>query len=270
MLENTILVFIPDSLEKTNVGFLYGFVINIEFQSEFYIIRDKLCIDPTNCIGYCGMSTNFSKYNWLHMNFYDGTLKVNEISCDNNQDYNLIFIIYNYKTFKNSEIVHLESRSYGEHFNNLSRALKYDKIVNTNAASGFIKRVFNYSINQFLQILLFICVLNLNALENVLYFVKLSNTLSLVHSTFSTFKLSLESIIKEQKINLKIGNIITSKIIDVILGLMILFFISVFNINLSNIFNSTAKVKLIAYWKKRIFSNYFNNSRGLFSNYNNY
>lgn len=241
MTENTVFVFIPDTLEKSNVGFLSGFVINKGNQSQFYITRDRLKIDPTNCIGYCGMSTNLSKLNWIHINYYDETLKVNEMA--NNEDFRLVFVVYDYFLFRNSEIVHLSSSSYGEHFNNLCKSLKIDNEVKSISKIGVIKSVlFNSIISHILKLIL----LFINSILTVLTVfgpqLKISSTFLLIQRTFLNLQWAFGNILKERKICLKAGNIISSKVVDIILGLMIIFFVSNYEIDLNSIFNKTTKV----------------------------
>lgn len=243
MTENTIFVFIPDTLEKSNVGFLSGFVINNDNQSEFYITRDRLKIDPTNCIGYCGMSTNFSKLNWIHINYYDETLKVNEIACTNNEDYRLVFVIYDYFLFRNSEIVHLSSISYGNHFNNLCKSLKIDNEVKSVSKIGVIKRViFNSIISHLLKLILVFINSILIVLTVLGPLLNISSTFLLIQRTFLNLQWAFDCILKDRKICLKAGNIISSKVVDVIVGIMVIFFVSNYEIDLNAIFNETTKV----------------------------
>lgn len=240
--QNTIFVFIPDSLEKTNVGFLNGFVVNKENQDAFYITKDKLNMDPAKCIGYCGMSMNISKDNWIHINYYDGTLHVNQISCDNNEDYNLIFIVYDYYTFCKSEIVQLTCQTYGQHFGKLARALK-DNTENITANSDEKKcNLITSATMKTFGLMLIIINLILFLLKLFPPLMQISSTFSLIYKTVSTLQWCIKCVREERRINFKVGNFLSAKLVDIILGLLVLYCIATYEINVINILNDSAKV----------------------------
>lgn len=212
-------VYVPDSLENNNVGFLPGFIQKDGSNVKFYITDDKLRDVRTGCIGYCGlahMESNQDRPNyWIRVSFSDGQFQVSHILCDGVQEYKLLYVFYDYRSFKKSNVI-LVSQKTKDDFYILSKTLEREKRFKHQSF------VTNFTIARYLIPYLYwfsdCCRTTRTKLPPIIY----SSTFVHIENNVNLFRTILEDVNRKRGISLQIQNILVSKVLDIIVGLIVL------------------------------------------------
>lgn len=214
-------VYVPDSLENNNVGFLPGFIRRDGQDVNFYITDNRLRDIRTGCIGYCGLADMESAEDrptyWIRVSFSDGQFQVSHIICDGVQEYKILYIFYDYKSFKNSSMI-LSSQKNKDDFYHLARSLAHGNYKHTNLRKTY--NVFFRFINWILTISSMTC----SSAKQKYSFLACSSTFLHIESNIQHARYLLEStsLPRGRAQPLRARNLLTSKLLDLILGLLII------------------------------------------------
>lgn len=127
-----VLLFLPDSLDRRNVGFLEGFSNKYNDTLAIFIINEELLSQSSgNIIGYCSQRTpeqecgkHLKNAEWVHININTGEIKLNNASNKENTSV-VTCIEYDYKLFARTETLDIFPGDYGVHFETLINSIKH-------------------------------------------------------------------------------------------------------------------------------------------------
>lgn len=136
-----ILIFIPDTLEKSNIGFLEGFSKFSKNNLTFYITNDKLVNVSPKSMGYCSeytpVKSSFDGQHdaeWIHLNNKTGTITVHGIKNEYDVRNKIHNISYDYNAFKNLDLTCFKHQNYGEHFELLAKKIQDHRVFKLESA----------------------------------------------------------------------------------------------------------------------------------------
>ncbi|XP_072394539.1 phosphatidylinositol N-acetylglucosaminyltransferase subunit Q [Diabrotica undecimpunctata] len=211
MAQNTVLIFIPDSLDSRLCGYLSGTKRTVKNAEVFHITSEKpsnKAYDPIGYIGHINECDNLTKDVSL---FINGENKEIFLMCE--EKYPVTQIIYDFKRFKNSDILYHNAEHYGEHFKNLSIDLR--KHTHSVSENG---RHFLTNILSKVILVLNIC---LNFLSRLNLVVQKSSTFTHFEESLKTMKWFLSTAADQKMVTPKMGNVIIAKSIDIFIGVFL-------------------------------------------------
>ncbi|XP_076267055.1 phosphatidylinositol glycan anchor biosynthesis class Q isoform X1 [Rhynchophorus ferrugineus] len=207
----TVLIFIPDTLSGSKDGYLEGFCKDYGNLTVYYITNDLITTKKcSNIVGYCG--SIFKPILNLEHIYMERKNEHFEISIKQQKvEYNIIELIYDYNAFKYTKVVF--SSQHGVYIKELKESLYLCTNSKHTKASWPLRRIiiFLIYICQF-------CFLIFSKYRNITKSVIISHTVDSLKHAVECLK-----IIKEKNISLKIKNIIFVKLIDIILGVMLVY-----------------------------------------------
>lgn len=215
-------VYVPDSLENNNVGFLPGFIRKDGPDVNFYITDNRLRDVRTGCIGYCGLADMESSDDrptyWIRVSFSDGQFQVSHILCDGVQEYKILYVFYDFKSFKNSSLI-LSSQKNRDDFFYLAKSLVHG---NQRTTSHIAK---NHSILfKIINWLLTISSMTCSSAKQRFNFLTYSSTFLHIETNLQHARYLLEctSLPHGRAQPLRARNLLVSKLLDLLIGLLIL------------------------------------------------
>lgn len=153
---NSVLIFVPSTLNMDNIGFLEGFAKKVEDNLIFYITSDKLALEAGYTVGYCSTHTPYNMFTakdseWLHINSTTHEFTINNIDA---QEYNDKFtiILYDIKAFSKCDITTFKYQKYGDQFNELCFALNKSSFKAVKPRFMILYIVFMFLIEMILEV----------------------------------------------------------------------------------------------------------------------
>lgn len=127
-----VLLFLPDTLDRQNVGLLEGFSAKYNDTLAIFIINEELLSKSSgSIIGFCSQLTperEFGKHlpnaEWVHINIDTGEIRINNSTTHREKDCIVTCIEYNYNLFAKTETVDVFPECYGVHFEALINSIK--------------------------------------------------------------------------------------------------------------------------------------------------
>ncbi|KAJ8964396.1 hypothetical protein NQ314_004933 [Rhamnusium bicolor] len=226
-----ILIFKPNTLEKHKAGYLIGCYKEFEDCEAYYITDDAVLNNFTQCIGYVGKSLKHSKLRIksLFINSCSGKIVVNN---DVSKSQSILEIVYDYEGFKNSDIVYRESESYGKHFKNLTDELRKNRLgVSENGKKSMIKCSLLSTI--------FLTELILKIIYAFKPLLRYSATFLHFKESVVNLKWFLNKLVEEKKLTPKMGNAFVAKIIDLLIGIILLNWFLKYEVNILSFIETT-------------------------------
>lgn len=212
------LIFLPEALRCDEIGFLEGFSGRCEGVLAFFVLKQRLSGDSADSIGYVSDVTpreNSNSAEWVHVNRASGEITV--CGGQNGVNYRVTCVKYDYELFVKTEVVMMDCVKYGVYFETLLRSIKQK-------CQEKRKQFFRNLLILAFQFASVIAVLSTKLLNVISPLVQYSAVLTQFQTNTAITNWLLESIGRERRITLKIRNAIVSKIVDFVLGLIVLSF----------------------------------------------
>lgn len=170
-----VLIFIPNTLDRKNVGFLEGFAMKCDDSLAIFILNEKLLIQSSiNIIGYCSHKTpkdELGKYStdaeWVHINIDTGEIKVNNggVRDDN---HSVTCIEYDYNLFVKTETVDIFPEVYGIHLETLTRSIRRNNEQRHRKRNSTFFTLFNFLLLNCCTVKLKVIVFISYEVENII------------------------------------------------------------------------------------------------------
>lgn len=210
-----ITVYVPDSLENNNVGFLPGFIRKDGHDVKFYINDNRLRNDSKGCIGYCGLAQvqpfDQQQDYWIRVSFSNGQFQVSHILCDQIQEYKLLYVFYDFKAFKQSNLTFLSLKPNNE-FYYLCKSLSQKTRLRNN--SGCLLRFFAWLLLN----LRLLC----QGIKRYVKFIHLSSIFQHTEGTLTQIHCVVDEISRKGSLSLRARHVIVSRALDIIFGALVL------------------------------------------------
>nr|CAH7744356.1 unnamed protein product [Callosobruchus chinensis] len=209
-MDKNTLIFLPSDLEGT--GYLRGVHKCFEETQAYYVTYNRPIKHNNQAIGYIGKDTsdNPCRKALLFVNNITGNIQI-----FNDHANPQTVIKYDYEGFRNSELILRNAQDYGKHFKTLTEELR--KHRSKTSQNG------KYSLTKtgllFLLVIIDCLTKLLSKLEKV---VSCSHTFTYFGESLKNLKWFIEEILQEKKLNPKLGNALTAKIIDVLIGVILM------------------------------------------------
>ena len=261
-----VIIFIPCFLYNQSAGLLYGIVREIEEVRSYFILgicdvlNRTLKLKNTRCsaIGYYCKDRLPSKelithkQDWLILGLKQHDFVIHKLfnSVDDistRKCRQTVCIIYDHRNFLESQFL-LENTEFDgsfnkDHFKTLTKSLKDDSCFH-DISNSFIFR------NSFMQTTLIALLSVVNALlycMNKMYPLLKYSTLGLHLQIFlKSIAWVLQSSITGKKISVKVGNYAVALVVDVIIGMMLLYWIMAVTTSPSQLLLDTGEVMTIS------------------------
>ncbi|XP_074040886.1 phosphatidylinositol glycan anchor biosynthesis class Q isoform X2 [Leptinotarsa decemlineata] len=207
-----ILVFVPNTLEYHKNGFLKGDYKEFDDAVAYYITSDTTEKTSNNSIGTMGTKMKFPEEGNSKI-FIDGNGNMT-FSKAVGKNYSIAKITYDYEAFKKHDIVE-DSNVYGKHFKFIS-----DEIYKSRPwLSDNGKRSIGNTVLSFVLCILILLMKLTTKLKIILSY---SSTFSHFEDSVITSKWFIETMLCEKRFTPKLGNIFVAKIIDLVIGIVLL------------------------------------------------
>ncbi|KRT85896.1 hypothetical protein AMK59_2924 [Oryctes borbonicus] len=213
---NSVFIFVPNTLDMDNIGFLEGFAKRIDDNLIFYVTSDKLLLEAGCTVGYCSSQTPYNMFTandseWLHVNNTTREFTINNI---NTQEYDDRFtiILYDIKAFSKCDITTFKLQKYGDQFNELRTALNKLSYKMVKPRFMILYIVFMFLIEKISEIF-----------RKGKKICQYSSILLHSESSINTLKWIINSIQNSEIIPIKVYNTILSKVIDILIGFIALY-----------------------------------------------
>lgn len=222
----------PQTLECDKIGFLQGFSRNRNNILAFYVTSKEVLKKNSNCLGYCSETAPTGQFRdtkspeWIHLNSKTGEVTVynleDGIICE---DKNLICITYDYEVFQRMDLVATYCQEYGEHFQILAESIcskkvvkpqkpKIKEAVQARPRRGLVSRTL-------LACLMFI----ISYVTTFKQIIQYSTTLTHIQTNIISIKWLIKKILsRNHRSQLKVFNIMFSKVLDITLGVVVLYY----------------------------------------------
>lgn len=214
MESNTIIIFLPKYIEKSNFSYLYGdFEVNENSAKIFYII--KTCdYQSDKCIGVYStkkFNDTSSRSNWIFLETQNNSIRLKKLKLHDElqdiQSQQIILLYYDSKSICKFD----SSLNHGfigeDHFRNLGAKLscnKYEQEKNNNVLSRTL--IFIFSLLQNFTVLIS----------------KYSNIFLHIRNYLAGFIWALKNSTNEHGVNIKVVNFFLSTLLDMALGILVL------------------------------------------------
>lgn len=252
-MNKNVFVFIPNTLKTNKPGYLKGCYRKFEDCEAFYITDDIVSNNYGQSIGYVGRSFRSSSCRVDHYLFISNSSNKISINSDDSYGQSVVDIIYDYHSFKNSDIICRKCDNYGKHFKLLAEELKkFDndgiKENGRKSITGFIAVIIIYAIDIILKVILWIWTGNefVNLPLQVIDVVKPVLLCSAIFLHFEENMLNLRWFLKEtmqnKKLSPKTGNMLVAKIIDLLIGVILLNWCLKYESDILNFIQTTIEV----------------------------
>ncbi|CAG9773724.1 unnamed protein product [Ceutorhynchus assimilis] len=207
---NNILVFIPKNFLPDKSGFIQGFYKNHENSEAYYITNSQVVSQCTDHIGYTGkfLTGDFLGKNTIFIEYGTTNIRVNHDSGSI-----ITQVYYDYEAFRNSNVLcnNEEDTNYGIHIRELNEKLGLNK-----------RRTHNNKPN-----ILYWLIVLLNLVTKLFLklrpLMKSSAIFTHLDSNIKTLKWFLTVLNEERSFSPRIGNTVTAKLIDLILGVAFIY-----------------------------------------------
>ncbi|XP_008197507.2 phosphatidylinositol N-acetylglucosaminyltransferase subunit Q [Tribolium castaneum] len=205
-----ILVFVPNSLSLNKSGYLEGFRQDYDESEAYYITCDVTVKQTRNVIGFLGndVTTKMKNVDFkaVHINTNS---KISLLNFGNLPNSSVVRIVYDFGAFRDCD--DLDDDQYGIQFKFLSSHLRKHKRKNEENgrenALTFVIAILGWLL-QFL-----------NKFKLVWAY---SATISHFSDNLNAFKWFFAEVNKEKRVSPRIGNFILAKLLDLILGIILL------------------------------------------------
>lgn len=155
-----ILLFLPDSLDRQNVGFLEGFSTKCNNSLAIFIINNELLAkSSSSIIGYCSHKTPdqevgncLTDTEWVHINIDTDEIKINRNKSHNEKECVITCIEYDYNLFVKTETLDIFPEYYGAHFETLINAIKQRREERPKKTYSKFLSLFSYILVNFMYI----------------------------------------------------------------------------------------------------------------------
>ncbi|CAH1154630.1 unnamed protein product [Phaedon cochleariae] len=216
-MNKNVIIFIPDDLEYHKVGYISGHKIIFPDIVAYYVFTGKILeVCPTHCVGYItGSSKKINDNSGLDL-LINNENKSTTISGNCGMSYKTMGItevVYNYNSFKNS-YPHSKTEHFGKHFVSLVEYIEKDR-------QSAVKLKQKSFLDSILLSFITILVILLKLLENARLIFSHSSTFLHFKESCMTVKFFLEGLHNDKKLTPKLGNILVSRLIDLIMGIVV-------------------------------------------------
>lgn len=211
-------VYVPNNLENNNVGFLPGFIRKDASGIKFYISDNRLRNESAGCIGYCGLAQvqpcNQQPVYWIRVSFSEGQFQVSHIFCNQIEEYKLLYVFYDFETFKRSHLIFLSLKPDND-FYYLSRSLYSKKITARNNEHSYI----------FLRAVCYILISARTFCQKHSWWFKpvtCFSTFQHIESTIIQIYCILDEAVRKRMLSIQMKHVLVTRILDIILGALVL------------------------------------------------
>ncbi|KAJ3645555.1 hypothetical protein Zmor_023200 [Zophobas morio] len=209
-----ILVFVPNSLHLNKTGYLEGVRNESDECAAYYITNDApLKEKSNNVVGYLSNDVTRVKRDSRTLHIDNATSKITLINYSNP---NVVRIVYDFKAFRDCDELNPEVQ-YGVHFKFLScNVRKRRRVSDENGRKSLAFRLL-----LFFNVLLEGLVTVFNKTKPLWGY---SATVTHFRDNLESYKWFIEQLLKEKRLTPKSGNLLFSKIFDLVLGVLLLRF----------------------------------------------